>query len=87
MSIEITDTTVSTLGIFMSNDEKNKPVAIRLSDSLVELLKKEARKRAFELDKEVTWADVVREDMEQRYSSSQGTIEARLNQRRTQKKG
>lgn len=71
----------------MSNDEKNKPVAIRLSDSLVELLKKEARKRAFELDKEVTWADVVREDMEQRYSSSQGTIEARLNQRRTQKKG
>ena len=87
MSIEITDTTISTLGIFMSNDEKNKPVAIRLSDSLVELLKKEARKRAFELDKEVTWADVVREDMEQRYSSSQGTIEARLNQRRTQKKG
>lgn len=71
----------------MSLEDKNKPVSIRLSDELVDCLKKEARKRAFELDKEVSWADVMREDMEAKYFPPSGTIEARLNQKRTHKKG
>ncbi len=71
----------------MSSKDENQPVSIRLSPDLINCLKKEARKRAFELDKEVSWADVMREDMEAKYFPPSGTIEARLNQKRTHKKG
>ncbi len=54
---------------FTSSDEATEQVSLRLRVGLVEKLKKEARRQAFETDKDIGYTDIIRDMLEKRYAA------------------